>query len=130
MRRAIVLILALGLLGPACTSARPAGPPRQADVLTSDEIRGALKNNAYEVVAVLRPHWMQRRGQISFQNPEAGQVIVYLNGMRVGGAEYLRQLSVLDVVSMRFISATEAGARFGIQQNGGAAILVNTQPGG
>jgi hypothetical protein len=133
MKNALLLVLAVAVLGAGCARASADGvtrPARQSDVLTQEEIRGALKQNVHEVVSTLRPNWIRQRGQISFNDPTAGQVVVYINGVRVGGAEYLRQMSVLDVVSLRFVNSTEAGARFGIQQNGGAAILVDTRPGG
>lgn len=133
MKKLILLLVACALVGAGCASASREGggrPARQNDLLTQEDIRGALKNNMYDVVATLRPNWIRQRGQMSFADPSAGEVVVYLNGVRAGGAEFLRQLSVLDVVSLRFVNATEAGARFGIQQNGGAAILVSTQAGG
>jgi hypothetical protein len=131
--RIVMLLLALVTLAVGCASTSPEGtvrPARQPDMLTQEEIRESLKSNVFEVISTLRPNWIRQRGQMSFNDPSAGEVVVYVNGVRAGGAEYLRQVSVLDVSSLRFVSATEAGARFGIQQNGGAAILVSTRPGG
>jgi hypothetical protein len=103
-------------------------PAARANLLTQEEIRNARYNNLYDIVVALRPNWLNQRGPISFADPEAGKVLVYLNEVHAGGAEYLRQVSVLDVESMHYFNATEASARFGFRQSGGAAIVIRTIP--
>jgi hypothetical protein len=131
-KRLVTLLLSLALIGCASagTGETAPRPNRQQNLLSETDIRDANQSNLYDVVASLRPNWLLQRGQISFADPRAGQVIVYLNDVRAGGAEFLRQVSVLDVLSVRYLTSTEASARFGLQQSGGPAIIIRTMGGG
>ena len=127
----LVLALSVLMLGCASTTSREAGqqPRRQQNVLTQEEMREAHQNNVYEAVAALRTNWLRPRGQASFRDPNAGQVVVFLNGILVGGPDYLRQLSTADVTSLQFLNASEAASRFGLQTSSGPAIVISTSPG-
>jgi hypothetical protein len=131
MRQAGTLVLALVLAGCASTSSDPDAQRVSGDrsVLTQEEFRGSGHSNLYEVVQALRPSWLVQRGPISFSDPGAGRVVVYINDVQAGGVEYLRQVNVLDVVSLRYLDPIEASAQFGLRQSGGAAIIINTGPG-
>jgi hypothetical protein len=122
------MVLALALAGCATTGSDPDAQRISGNrsVLTQEEIRGAYHSNLYDVVQALRPNWLAQRGPISFADPEAGRVLVYVNNVQAGGAEYLRQVSVLDVLSLRYLDPVEASAQFGLKQSGGAAIIINT----
>lgn len=56
-----------------------------------------------------------------------GGIQVYLDGTRVGGLASLKQMSALDVYSIRRISGPDAQARFGIGHSSGV-IYVSTSP--
>jgi hypothetical protein len=122
------MVLALALAGCATTSSDPGAQRAASDrsVLIQEEFRGSGHSNLYDVVQALRPNWLVQRGPISFSDPEAGRVVVYLNNVQAGGVEYLRQVNVLDVVSLRYLDPLEASAQFGLKQSGGAAIIINT----
>jgi hypothetical protein len=122
------MVLALALAGCASTSSDPDAQRLSSDrsVLTQEEVRGAVYNNLYDVVQALRPSWLVQRGPISLTDPEAGRVVIYVNDVQAGGVEYLRQVSVLDVVSLRYLDPLEASAQFGLKQSGGAAIIIKT----
>jgi hypothetical protein len=122
------MVLALALAGCASTSSDPDAQQVSGgrSVLTREEVRGSAHNNLYDVVQALRPSWLVQRGPISLTDPGAGRVVVYVNDVQAGGAEYLRQVSVLDVVSLRYLDPLEASAQFGLKQSGGAAIIINT----
>jgi hypothetical protein len=125
--RLLVVVLAFAL--PACATSTTGGtdqPRREPNRLTTVEIRGAHYRNAFELVQALRPAWITTRGQISVLDPLAGEVVVYLDGIRAGGAAFLRQISLTSVDSMEYMGATAASARYGINHAGGA-ILVSTR---
>jgi hypothetical protein len=128
MRYARTMVLALALAGCASTGSDPDARRVSGDrsVLTQEEFRGTGYSNLYDVVQALRPSWLVQRGPISFADPEAGRVVVYLNNVQAGGAEYLRQVSLLDVLSLHYLDPVEASAQFGLKQSGGAAIIINT----
>jgi len=128
MTRCRLAVLALSFALAGCASSAEHGdrrPSRQTDRLTQEELRTTQQNNLYDAVAVLRPTWVQPRAQVSSGSPGAGQVRVFIGSIDAGGVDYLRQLDVRDVVSLRFLNATEAGQRFGLRTHSGPVILVN-----
>jgi outer membrane receptor protein involved in Fe transport len=121
------LTLFLAITGCAAAAGPGDGAPRrQGKRISAEEIQQAQTQNSYDMIRSLRPAWLQRRGQQSLTNPGAGQVVVYLDGTRLGGAEALRQIPALDVESAQYLSGTEAGSRFGLDHTGGA-ILITTR---
>jgi hypothetical protein len=73
-----------------------------------------------------RPSWLQTRGPLSFQNPNAGAVIVYVNNIRWGDVNRLREIAAEDVIQMRFLSGPDATMRYG-SNHGGGVIEVQTR---
>ena len=126
----LVLVLSAVLVG--CTSAAtpdPAQRPhRQHDLLTQEEIRDRHYTNVYDAVAGLRPNWLRTRGRTSVRNPEAGKVLVFMNGSLVGDVRSLRQFDVADVLTLQHLTPSQASARFGTQTNTGPVIVINTLP--
>ena len=94
--------------------------------LTREDIEQVSVSDAYELVQRLRPRWLQSRGQISFQNPDAGYAVVYVDGMRFGPLNSLRQISPETIDEMEFISAGDATTRFGLGHTGGV-IMISTR---
>ena len=113
----------------ACSSSTQAGaraPSASRRVLLGDEIQAVPAANAYEAVSRLRPEWLRRRGQISIRDPGAGEVVVYLDGVRFGGPGALRNIRAESVVHMEYLDASDATTRFGTG-HGGGAILIRTR---
>jgi hypothetical protein len=79
------------------------------------------------MVEKLRPRWLYYRGPMSFTDPDAGRLIVYLDGTRYGWAESLRRIPTTHLVGLEYLGGVEAAARFGLGHSGGA-ILVTTRP--
>ena len=92
-------------------------------MLLEEEIRGAQVATAYQLVARLRPEWLRGRGRVSVRDPTAGAVVVYLNGMRQGGARALDAIVAETVLEMEYLNGQEATTRFGTG-HGGGVILV------
>ena len=111
----------------ACSSTgRPPGTTPSRDLLLADEIQSVAATTAYEAVSRLRPEWLRRRGQISIQDPSAGEVVVYLDGVRYGGPRSLETIRTDLVQLMEYLDASDATTRFGTGHAGGA-ILVRTR---
>jgi hypothetical protein len=123
-----VFLLCAVLAG--CASNPGAGdnsqPRRQANRITAEEIQEGASRNAYELIRSLRPAWLETRGSHSLTNTGAGQVVVYLDGTRMGNASILTQIQIADLALAQFLSPTEAGARYGLDHTGGA-ILITTR---
>ncbi|MEX2529193.1 MAG: hypothetical protein WD960_00335 [Gemmatimonadota bacterium] len=97
--------------------------------LTVEEIQDVSANNLYEVVASLRPQWLRSRGSLSISNPSAGEPVVYVNQMRMGSIEVLRELQPLSIVGIQWITASDATTRFGLGHAGGVIqVLTRRSP--
>ena len=123
MRPIVLLFIACALSACASSGARPS---RSSDVITAEEIERASVSNAYDAVARLRPAFLRGRGQSSIQNPGSDLPIVYVNGLRTGTIDNLRNIPAQDVQQIRFISATDATTRYGTGHTGGI-IEVTTR---
>jgi hypothetical protein len=119
---ALFAILVLLLLS-ACGSARQGSRPAMA-VLTEDEIMTATGSSALDVVQQLRPQFLRARGSRTLQNPAAGEPVIYVDNLRLGGIEALRTIRASEVHEIRYLSPSEATTRFGTGHLGGAITVV------
>lgn len=110
----------------ACSAHGPVRPPPRNNIVTGDEIMRTGAQTAYAALQRIRPNWLTSRGPTSLTNPTPSYASVYINGVDVGDISYLKQVNVVDVLTMRFYRATEAGARFGRNHPGGV-IAVTTK---
>ena len=128
LRYALLIGIALtGACAPHNTGAASSAPStRSRNTILADEIKGVSVATAYDAVVRLRPSWLRSRGPISVQQPGAGQVVAYLDGVRVGGADALARIPVSNIVQIEYLSGYDATTRFGVGHDGGA-ILVRTR---
>ncbi len=133
-RTGIICVAALAVLcEDGChraTNAAPGAAAAPNDVMASRGIITAAQiaeghfNTAMDAVEALRANWLHKRGADSFNNP--GEIQVYLDNVRLGGVETLRGIQVNPIVSIRFIPALEATARWGLD-HGHGVIFVSTR---
>lgn len=121
------LLLAGVLLLCACgtttsSTDRPAPRPDR-NLISQAEIEASAKDNAYDLVHYLRPLWLRKRGHDGFTTP--GDVVVYMDYMRLGGPEALRQIHLVEISTIRWFDASEATRQWG-RGHGYGAILVST----
>jgi hypothetical protein len=141
LRFLVVVMVAL-----ACTACavRDGGDERTArrhNVITTEEIDAARSTlTMYELVRDLRPRWLQGRGvqslgspvpvghdRMSTTNAPVG-VVIYLDGTRLGGLEFLRQIMASGIREATFLGGTEAAARYGVDHSAGAILLTTRRP--
>ncbi len=102
---------------------------RSSRVLTFEEIDRARANSAartaYDVVRMLRPRWIERCEPLTATSAalESRSVIVYVNDVSVGCADFLSTIPVETVLELRWLSSTEAAGRYG-RSDGVTAIMV------
>ena len=102
---------------------------RSSRVLTFEEIDRARANSAartaYDIVQMLRPRWLERREPLTATSAalESPSVIVYVNDVSMGGADFLSTIPVETVLELRWLSSTEAAGRYG-RSDGVPAIMV------
>jgi hypothetical protein len=124
MRTAVAALL---LTLAACASASPdhrASP--DPSTLTHEEIQAGAASNAFDLVRELRPAWLRVRGPKRLD--QESRVSVYLDGMRLEGPDALSGIRTATIEEMRYLSAREAQARYGLDNTSGA-ILVRTRGG-
>jgi hypothetical protein len=124
VRDCLVLLAALGVA--ACAAASQGGQSggRRSNVITAEEIASVTASNAYEVVQRLRSQWLVTRGVATTRDPSvegtpSGGIVVYLDGVRMGGVEALRDISVEQIRELRFIDAKDATTRYGTGHTSG-----------
>ena len=137
-------VLTLGATG--CGSSAPAmatarsGPKPSATLITADEIAKVNVLNGYEVVQKLRPALLSPR-QIASANGHgglaqnappikgtdvaSGQIVVYMDGTRLGDVEQLRGITASTIATVRYYSASEAQVKWGSNHPGGAIEVVS-----
>lgn len=124
----VLLLVAASFLSACAAGSNTGGVERQdPNLLTTAEIEGAGYSDAYSVVEALRPRWLWRRGSTTINQQES--VKVYLDGSLLGGPEYLRQIRVRSIASIRFMDGLEASNRWGLDHGLGAIIVSTRQEG-
>lgn len=117
--RLLCIGLAMGFLLAGCGRQGEAPVRTDRSQITHSELReAAVPGTAYDVVQLLRPQWLQRRG---------GEPIrVYVNGLPYGGtARALTQIPAAELRTLERLSGLEATARYG-RGHAGGAIVVQT----
>jgi hypothetical protein len=142
----LVTAAVITLGGTGCGSSAPAGvsagsgPKPSATLITADEIAKVNALNGYEVVQKLRPAMLSQR-QIASANGHgglardappikgtdvaAGQVVVYMDGTRLGDVEQLRGITAASIATLRYYSASEAQVKWGSNHPAGAIEVIS-----
>jgi hypothetical protein len=111
LARTFVTLAALLALTACSASSGGSAPRRSSSVITTDEIRASHATTVYDLVQGTRPHWLRARGVTSLRDPAT--IIVYVNRVRSGGVDVLRQLRLEAVESLRFLDEVAATAQHG-----------------
>ncbi len=130
-RRATFVLVMLLVSGAfACaTSGQSSGSRGGRNLITTDELSKEPSGTLFDAVQRLRPRWLQNRGISSVRAMRPTPPQVYVDGSPVGSTGALHSISVSDVETARYLSASDATTRFGTGHDGGA-IVVTTRTGG
>jgi hypothetical protein len=121
MRR--LLGIALVVLAGCATLGDPAERAGDRSQIVREEVERTTHRNAYDLIEAERPHWLRPRGRTSFQHET--EVVIYLDGIRAGGPDFLKQVSLITVESLRYYDAREAQFRFGTGHTQGAINVIS-----
>jgi hypothetical protein len=121
----------LTLLGGACAPPAPSAETpapsrlerRSNAFITRDELAKSSARDALTAVRSLRPDWLRGRGATSLQGG-VPEVVVYLDGQRVGTADVLGQFATVHIKEMKYFGATEATQKWGTDHSGGVIEIV------
>jgi len=126
MGRVLVPVCAAVLIA---SSLAAQGPPKSSSTLiTAPEIERSGVGNAFEAVQLLRPRWLRAREVL--QLPSAGsdmrmsQIRVYIDERDKGDLEFLKTIPAEQIYTLRFMSTTEVGARFGPSSGPGIVVTL------
>lgn len=125
-RRFVWYVGAMAVFLTACASTGEQRSGTHPRLISEQEVEASLTANAYELIQNLRPRWLHDRGPISFGLGSESGIVVYVDGVRLGFVDMLREVSTRDVVSAERLSSGEATQRFGGGHPHGA-ILVSTR---
>jgi len=99
------------------------------EVIRADEIASIASDNAYDIVAKLRPEFLKARGPLSAspgRSTELPSTTVYVDGVEIGPAEQaLPRIPTGEVHEIRFYRAADATTKYG-SRHGGGVIEVTT----
>ena len=113
-------------LSPGIGSVARAAPPLSGGrvAITHEELARATVSDAYELVLLLRPHWLIERPSDTIRGTSGGTIRVYLDDFLLGGANQLRQINAQTIETIRFVSASVATTRWGVGHSYGAIQVV------
>ena len=95
------------------------------DVIGPAELSKGGVGSAYDVVQRLRPQFFVQRALGFPTDPFGGRPVVYYNGMRLGGVDELRSLSMAMVGEVRFLSPVVGAEWFGSYHPGGVIAITS-----
>ena len=121
---AFLLVVASVMNGCGAGAGTRGGDGQSQRQLLAAEMEASGYTDAFSVVQALRPQWLWTRGTSTINQEES--IKVYLDGSRMGGPDYLRQIPVRSISSIRFLDGLEATNRWGLD-HGLGAIVVSTR---
>jgi hypothetical protein len=95
-------------------------------LISSDELTVSDARDAFEAIQKLRPDWLHARGATSFGGG-VPDLLVYLDGQRLGTKAILPQFATAGIKEIRFYSASDATQRWGTGHSGGVIEIVTRQ---
>lgn len=123
------LLILLALAAAACgapSEVPPEDRPRTRwDRLTQQEIQRTELTTIYDVIQRLQPTWL-RSPRMQGRNLDLG---VFVDGVRVGGVEYLRQMPASLVTEAHYLDSRRLADELTVNQSAGlgAAIMLSTR---
>lgn len=117
--------LLFAVLIAGCASSGSSGS-RDRNLITAEEIADSRASSTYDLVRSLRPHFLRTNAPMSL-NPGSGDVndvVVYVDGTRMGDTGTLREVPTQDVSSIQFLSSSQATSRYGTGHPYGAIMVV------
>lgn len=123
LRTALVALI-MGSVAACSMSSSGSTASSDRNTVSGAELAATNSVTVYEALERVRPQWLNTRGPVSMTDSEEARPNVYMNGTRVGELEYLREVYVVDVQELRFWSAGEASARFGMGNPRGVIEII------
>jgi hypothetical protein len=107
---------------------RVAHHARNSNVISREELQdpAVAPNDAMTAIRLLRPAFFLTRGPLSIKNTTAGQLQISQDYGPLQKSSALSTIDTRSLVEVRYLNATDAQARFGINANGGPVLVLLT----
>ncbi|HEX7978544.1 MAG TPA: hypothetical protein VF461_08080 [Gemmatimonadaceae bacterium] len=128
----MVALLAITLACATKTASQDGAPvarrTRNANVISREELQdpAVAANDAMTTIRQLRPAYFMTRGPLSIKNATAGLLQISQDFGPLQKSNALSAIDTRSLVEVRYLNATEATARFGINANGGPVLVLLT----
>lgn len=101
---------------------------RISGVISREELQdpAVAANDAMTTIRQLRPAYFMTRGPLSIKNTSAGQLQISQDFGPLQKSSALSTIDTRSLVEVRYLNATDAQARFGINANGGPVLVLLT----
>lgn len=101
---------------------------RNSSVISREELQdpAVAPNDAMTTIRLLRPAYFMTRGPLSIKNTTAGQLQISQDYGPLQKSSVLSTIDTRSLVEVRYLNATDAQARFGINANGGPVLVLLT----
>jgi hypothetical protein len=101
---------------------------RESNVISREELQdpAVASNDAMTTIRQLRPAFFMTRGPLSIKNTTAGLLQISQDFGPLQKSSALSAIDTRSLVEVRYLSATDAQARFGINANGGPVLVLLT----
>lgn len=120
-RTALPLLAGIAILTAACATTGTRESGSRFGEITAAEIEETTASDAYILIQELRPNWLRQRGRASINRPSPR--VVYLDNVRLGDLQSLRQISPTSIERIRFLDSRDATQRFGTGHVNGAILI-------
>ncbi len=118
-----LMLVTMALAG--CASSGSSSGGGSPNTLTRAQLVETRQSTLYQAIQTLRPNWLRARGSNSLSG--ASEVSLYVNGSPYGTVRDLNSISIDAVEDVRYMSASEAGARYGTTAGNSGLLLVRTR---
>ncbi|MEX2466389.1 MAG: hypothetical protein WD995_05735 [Gemmatimonadota bacterium] len=116
-------VLAILLAAGGCASSGSTGSASSSgNVITGEALMATHQNNLYQALQSLRPQWLRSRASASLTS--STEVALFVNEAPYGTVSDLSSIPIDAVRDVRFMSASEAGSRYGTSAGAGGLLLV------
>ncbi len=95
------------------------------NLISSEELRAAPVTDLASYIRSHRPRWLQRNYQLSFNETEVQNVVVFLDNIMHGGADALATFMTTSAQEVRYYTPSEAESRFGLGTGNGVIQIVS-----
>ena len=129
MRLNAAILVAVLPLAWACASSGggqtdQSAPRSSPNVITAEELANVSASNLFEAIRSLRPQWLDQSPPVTLMGRQDYTTVVYMDRIRFGTLDMLRQVPPRMPLSVRYYNASEAQSEFGVGNLLGAIQIV------